>query len=264
MTSTPQSLIQLTDLHLFANPEQGFKGQKPWQNLLDLLAQIEQQGLPDLFLLTGDLSQDESYESYLMLYQLMERIGVSWYWIPGNHDQVDLMSKLKPVIPSVTLGAWQWLLLDSNSGEPYGKLSSSQRMQLQAALEQPEAEHIGVAIHHQPLLVGPARQGKFLVELDTLDDIAGIDSIPLQDEGWLWKTLVDCSAVKAVICGHVHQSHEIKRDGLTLYTTPATSIQFTADINAFELDMLAPGYRRFGLYNDGRVESRVERLASIV
>ncbi|MFG1491430.1 hypothetical protein ABMA58_19420, partial [Oceanospirillum sp. HFRX-1_2] len=131
---------------------------------------------------------------------------------------------------------------------------------LQASLDNPKARFQAVAVHHQPLLVGPERKGLFYSELKDPEQIAGIDSIPLQDDGWLWQTLSQQPQVKAVICGHVHQDQQIGRDGLTLFTTPATSIQFRADINGFEPDDLAPGYRCFQLEDDGELKSRTERL----
>lgn len=255
------SVIQLTDLHLFADQDHIFKGQNPWRNLVAILDQIQQSGWPDLFLLTGDLSQDESEESYQQLYRLMQSTGVSWHWIPGNHDRLDIMQALHPVDFSVVYGQWQWLLLDSQSGEPHGDLSDSQRLQIEAALKQPLAPYQAVAIHHQPLLVGPERQGGNHHHLmDNSPDIAGIDSIPLRDNGWLWQTLTCFEQVKTVICGHVHQEHNLQRGRLNLLTTPATSIQFTSDINEFQLADLAPGYRQLELMADGSVESQVYRL----
>lgn len=256
------TVIQLTDLHLFSNTEQDFKGQNPWQNLNHLLAQIEVDGLPDLFLLTGDLSQDETPESYRLLFERMEETGVPWEWIPGNHDQLDYMACFKPVNASVCLGRWQWLLLNSNSGQPHGELPETERKHLLDALARPKAEFQAVAVHHQPLLVGPERQGAFHCELAQPDQVAGIDNIPLQDDGWLWQTLCKYPQVKAVICGHVHQEHELERDGLTMFTTPATSIQFMPHINDFEIDPQPPGYRCFILSDDGGINSWVVRLQS--
>lgn len=255
------SVIQLTDLHLFADQSYIFKGQNPWHNLVAILERIEASGWPDLFLLTGDLSQDESEDSYQQLYQLMQSTGVAWHWIPGNHDRLELMQALHPVDFSVVYGQWQWLLLDSQSGEPHGDLSDAQRKQLKQALKQPLAPYQAVAIHHQPLLVGPERQGKKHHHLmDNSPDIAGIDSIPLRDNGWLWQTLNDFEPVKTVICGHVHQEQNLQQGRLSLLTTPATSIQFTSDINDFQLAELAPGYRQLKLMSDGSVESQVFRL----
>ncbi|OOV88759.1 metallophosphoesterase [Oceanospirillum linum] len=256
----PVSVIQLTDLHLFARTEQDFKGQNPWQNLQAILQQIERQGLPDLFLLTGDLSQDETSESYRILSERMDAVGVPWVWIPGNHDQPELMAQYRSVESSVCLGRWQWLLLSSNSGQPHGELSVPARNQLLEMLADPMAEFQAVAVHHQPLLVGPDRQGFFHSELAEPGQVAGIDSIPLRDDGWLWQTLCEYRHVKAVICGHVHQAHQIERDGLVLYTTPATSIQFAPHINNFEIDSQAPGYRNLTLLDDGNILSKVERL----
>ena len=258
------SVIQLTDLHLLADITQDFKGQNPWRNLNRLLAQIACEGQPDLYLLTGDLCQDHSPEAARMVYQMlaerMDQTGACWKWIPGNHDEPDLMAEFKTPESSVVVGNWQWLLLNSNSGSPHGELADSERQALQAFLGNPKARFQAVAVHHQPLLVGSERQGLFYCELSNPDQVAGIDNIPLQDDGWLWQSLCQQPQVKAVICGHVHQDQQIKRDGLTLFTAPATSIQFRADINDFELDELAAGYRYFYLSDDGSVVSRVERL----
>jgi len=260
------SVIQLTDLHLLADTHQKFKGQNPWSNFNRLLAQIACGDQPDLYLLTGDLCQDHSPEAcravYRMLAERMDQTGCLWQWIPGNHDQPELMAEYKAQESSVVVGDWQWLLLNSNSGSPHGELADSERQTLQASLDNPKARFQAVAVHHQPLLVGPGRQGLFYSELPEPEAVAGIDSIPLRDNGWLWQVLCEQAQVKAAICGHVHQEHELERDGLTLFTTPATSIQFTADINGFELDPAPPGYRCFELLNDGSVKSCTERLKS--
>lgn len=258
------SVIQLTDLHLLADIAEDFKGQNPWRNLNRLLAQIACEGQPDLYLLTGDLCQDHSPEAarkvYRMLAECMDKTGIRWQWIPGNHDEPKLMAEFKKVEPSVVVGDWQWLLLNSNSGSPHGELADNERQVLLASLSDPKAAYQAVAVHHQPLLVGPERKGFFYSELSDPDQVAGIDSIPLRDAGWLWQTLCQQSQVKAVICGHVHQDQQIERDGLILFTTPATSIQFKADINGFELEQLLPGYRCIQLSDKGAVESWVERL----
>lgn len=260
----PVSVIQLTDLHLLADITQGFKGQNPWHNLNRLLAQIACEGQPDLYLLTGDLCQDPSPEAartvYRMLAERMDQTGARWQWIPGNHDEPKLMAEFKTPESSVVVGDWQWLLLNSNCGNPHGELVDSERQMMHSALANPSAIFQAVAVHHQPLLVGPNRKGLFYSELTDPDQVAGIDSIPLQDGDWLWQNLSQKKQVKAVVCGHVHQSQQIERDGLMFYTAPATSVQFKADINAFELDNLAPGYRYFELSDDGLVISRDERL----
>lgn len=256
-------LIQLTDLHLLADPEADFKGQQPWHNFLAILAEIEQSGWPDLFLLTGDLSQDESLESYERLYQTMQATGVPWYWLPGNHDRVDLMQSLHPIEFSVLCKDWCFLLLNSQSGQPHGVLDQAQRVLIQQVLQQQRAKPILVAVHHHPLLVGAGRLGELHHSTQEGDDnIQGIDQIPLRDSGWLWQTLSQQPAVKLVLCGHVHQAQQVIRDGLTLLTTPATSIQFKAAVNDFELDEQKAGYRIIQLETDGGFFTEVKRLTA--
>ena len=268
------TVIQLTDLHLLADTAESFKGCNPWRNLNRLLAQITSKHLsdkrePDLFLLTGDLCQDHSPKAaaqvYRMLAECMDNTGVLWQWIPGNHDQPDLMKAYKAPQFSVQVGDWEWLLLNSCSGQPFGELAGSERQALLAALAEPKARYQAVAVHHQPLLVGPDRQGCFYRELTDAssgaDAVSGIDRIPLRDGDWLWCILQNQPQVKAVVCGHVHQDQCIERDGLTLYTTPATSVQFAPNINGFEIDEQQPGYRQLTLYDDGHLETEVRRLS---
>ena len=73
---------------------------------------------PDLLLLTGDLSQDETPESYQRLVSLIAPLGIPAYWIPGNHDNIPVMAEIlnqPPLSPekSWMLGNWQFLLLSS-------------------------------------------------------------------------------------------------------------------------------------------------------
>lgn len=254
-------LIQLTDLHLLADPEACFKGQKPWHNLMAILDAIEQEGWPDLLLLTGDLSQDVSQASYVRLYERLQLTGVPWYWLPGNHDCVDAMQALHPIQFVAVHQGWRLLLLNTQSGQPQGALDMRQRQAILQQLESHRAEPILVALHHQPLLVGEGRLGQLHQSSQDGDEqIQGIDQIPLRDEGWLWQTLSQYSAVKLVLCGHVHQAQQIEREGLTLLTTPATSIQFQAGINAFELDPQPAGYRVIRLEAQGGFTTEVKRL----
>lgn len=254
-------LIQLTDLHLLADPDANFKGQQPWHNFVAILAEIEQSGWPDIFLLTGDLSQDESLESYKRLYHRMQATGVPWHWLPGNHDHIEFMQLLHPIEFSVSYNGWCFLLLNSQSGQPHGALDQAQRMAIQQLVRTQQAKPILVAVHHHPLLVGAGRLGELHHPTQENDDnIQGIDLIPLRDSGWLWQTLSQQSAVKLVLCGHVHQAQQVTRDGLTLLTTPATSIQFKADVNDFELDEQNAGYRVILLNAEGSFNTEVKRL----
>src|SRR5580704_3318027 len=87
-------LIQISDLHLFAEPEKTLLGLNTAKSFEAVLACIEQDPIsPDMIILTGDLSQDDSAGAYLYIAKACERFTCPVYWIPGNHDVPDLMQK---------------------------------------------------------------------------------------------------------------------------------------------------------------------------
>ncbi len=45
----------------------------------------------DLIFLTGDLSQDETHQSYEKITEQLSQLNAPVYWIPGNHDNVTHM-----------------------------------------------------------------------------------------------------------------------------------------------------------------------------
>lgn len=98
MSQTSLLIAQITDTHLFAESDQCLLGLKTIESLRTVLNQVDAlEQRPDLLLLTGDLSQDGSAESYQTLQELLIPLGIPAYWIPGNHDCPATMERvLKP------------------------------------------------------------------------------------------------------------------------------------------------------------------------
>jgi Icc protein len=67
--------------------------------------------------------------------------------------------------------------------------------------------------------------------------------------------------VRGLVWGHVHQALDEQRGGLTLMSTPSTCFQFVPRRDDFAIDYVAPGYRQIRLHPDGRIETRVRRVA---
>src|SRR5690554_1994189 len=98
-TSLPQDqsvapvvrVVQITDTHLFREPEGRLLGMNTQQSFEQVLGQIADIGSPpDLVLATGDISQDASVESYQRFAATVSRLAAPCYWIPGNHDRVEV------------------------------------------------------------------------------------------------------------------------------------------------------------------------------
>ena len=95
MTTNTFRLVQMTDLHLLADPQALYRGKATRTSFLEAL-KLACHLKPDLLLLTGDLAEDEQPATYQWLYQQLEASGLTWQWLPGNHDQPALMNELKP------------------------------------------------------------------------------------------------------------------------------------------------------------------------
>ena len=70
--------------------------------------------------------------------------------------------------------------------------------------------------------------------------------------------------VRAIINGHIHQEFQGGRDGITVYGTPSTNVQFRARSDQPGYADLEPGYRRLALHPDGRIETQVVRATGVV
>ena len=111
-------LVQLSDSHLFAEADTTLLGMNTRASLQRVIELVrEQQPRIDLVLATGDLSQDGTLESYQQFRDMTRRIGAPARWIPGNHDEPQVMAQaavhsdlLEPV---VDIGNWRITLLDS-------------------------------------------------------------------------------------------------------------------------------------------------------
>ncbi len=243
-------IVQLTDSHLFARDSGDLLGLDTLDSLnsvIDLV--LNEIARMDLVLATGDITQDGSEDAYRRFISASLRLPAPCHWIPGNHDDAQLMQRLGNASGMsrdwVDIGNWRIVLLDSSiAGSVAGYLADSQLQRLDDALATAGERHLMVCLHHHPVDIGS----------DWMQPIG------LHNSAALFDRLSDQSAVKAVLWGHVHQEFDRVRQGVRLLATPSTCVQFAADSRDFATDTLAPGYRWLRLYDDGRLETGVSRL----
>jgi len=247
---TTRKLIQITDTHLFEDPEGRQKGVNTRRSLAAVVAHAAATHPDaDAVLLTGDLSQDETAASYELLLELIEPLrGAPVHAIPGNHDDAGHMRRILEqegiaVLRDLQLDNWRVALLNSQvPGRVHGELGADQIAALSRSLG--SSEYIIVALHHPPLSI----------------DSAWLDASRCLDGQALLEALAD-SPVRAVVCGHIHQQFETRADGLPVMATPSTCVQFKPGMEQFATDdEAAPGYRVFELGADGGWSSSVVRV----
>lgn len=247
MAESTYTLIQITDTHLLADPEQHLYGGRVDAACDAVLAAARRRfPRPDAILLSGDLVHDESAAGYRRLARKLRGWAPAIHAIPGNHDDPDTMAReLRPVQVGgiATLGGWRLHFLDSRvPGRDGGRLGRRQLARLAAELTDDPAL---IVVHHPPVAVGTP----------------WIDDLGLDDGDELCALLRTRPGVRGVVSGHVHQSVDRRVDGWRLLTTPATCRQFLPGSTDHAEDRRRPpGYRSLRLHPDGRLTSRVFRV----
>lgn len=207
-------LLQLTDCHLLADPQGDYQQIKPYQHLASLLSALKNQPF-DALILTGDLTQDHSLASYLLLAELLKDWSSPVFYLPGNHDEPALMAEAfaKPpffAATELTASGWKWLLLNSKGPTPAGEFDPPRLVELEAALKK-DPTPVWIYCHHHPIPIG-----------------AAIDRHSLQQPEALLTLLAAHPLVKGLAHGHCHHAYQTTHAaGLTIVGCPATSVQFT-------------------------------------
>lgn len=234
-------LVQLTDLHIFADEYALLNGANTRENFLVVLRQVLGDQ-PDYIVLTGDISGDHEASVYPWVMGIMEDTGVPWSWLPGNHDEFSFMQS--KFLREISLGKWRVLQLNSQvEGERYGDLSDDEIEFLQTSLTKDNTTPTLVMVHHHVCDIGSC-----------LDD-GRIKSNRFFD------CLASHMCVKAVVHGHIHQAWEGQHAHFLILGTPSTSVQFLPKAARFLFDcQRGPGYRLFDLHPWGNFYSEVRRV----
>jgi 3',5'-cyclic-AMP phosphodiesterase len=254
-------ILQITDPHLYGNASGNLRGVETDSSLRNVLDEafapdVSAHGAaasaPDYsaILVTGDLVQDDP-SGYLRFKSILGNLRKPVLCIPGNHDEPDAMHQSLCEEPfqycgTRTIGAWQFIMLDSyDPGHVGGRLAASELARLDAALGQSSA-HALVCLHHHPIEMGSR----------------WLDGIGLANADEFWRVIDAHAHVRGIAWGHVHQAYDGERKGVRLFATPSTGAQFLPHSDRYAVDSRPPGYRRFNLHADGRIHSEVRWIES--
>lgn len=246
--------MQFSDSHLFASTDGKLLGMNTDDSLDRVLDLIEtEQPAIDLLLATGDLSQDASIASYQRLIGKLQRFTAPCYWLEGNHDITapmrDALGSPDNMSPCVVhLGNWDIVMLDSTI--PYevpGELDDGDLAFLERSLQAAGGRQVMVCLHHHPIPLG----------------CDWLDTQVVSSADRFFDVIDRHDNVRAIVWGHVHQEYAGERRGVSLYAVPSTCVQFKPQSIDFAVDDIAPGYRWFDLYDDGRIDTGVSRVTGI-
>ena len=242
-------LIQVTDSHIGEHREHRLAGICTYDTFRQVLADIAAlTDRPDMLMVSGDVAAQGKQQAYKLFAEQIRFVDIPYAWMPGNHDDFELMQTsvtAAPYWPLLEFGDWRVISLNSAvKGQVGGTLSESELDFLAATLDNESAHPVIIFIHHPPVPVG----------------CEWIDQQSISNAVELEKIIASAGNVKAIFCGHVHQEFVTAWAGCHVYTTPSTCFQFSANSSKFAMSDDCPAYRWINLHPDGRLDTGVHHL----
>jgi len=221
-------LLQISDLHIVA-PGALASGRLDTLGLLrgaidTIAARLDAIGPIEAVLVTGDISDDGSAESYDLARTELDRLGLPLLVVPGNHDCRDTLRHAfgdLPTMPPTGLIDWRFDMggttvigLDTLvEGQGGGRLRPESFSLLANALDASGDRPVLVALHQPPLRTG----------------IRFMDAIGLENSDELAAVLEQRTAPVRIVAGHVHGVHHGALGPHTVVTAPSTCSAFALD-----------------------------------
>lgn len=253
--SRPVTLLQFTDTHLYADLSRCMDGVQTSATLTELVEKASATETFDYVVVTGDISQDFTVESYDHLADIIGRLNKPVYTLPGNHDDPSIMKDSKPIHEglfqterSFVAGHWLMVLLDSTiKNRHVGELGETEMNRLDSLLKEHSDKFALICLHHNPINMKPDRE----------------DLMMLSNAEQFFDLINRYEKVRGVIWGHVHQEFLEERNGVKYMASPSSCVQYTPAARGVTVDPRPPGYRRLQLHDDGTIETEVVRLDKV-
>jgi Icc protein len=219
------TFLQLSDLHL-APPGQLLAGIDPIRQMRSVLARINQFDVaPEFIIISGDLTDDGSAESYEVVKEVLQELGAGAtpvFLALGNHDDRATFRQIVlgeqcfdhqgPYHHSQLVDELRVIVLDSTiPGDVGGSLGATQLSWLETQLGDPAPQGNLIVLHHPCRLAAPAHHfPAFIVQ-----EAAALEVIVARHR----------ERVVGVLAGHSHQANSAPFGGTLHVTAPAVLCQ---------------------------------------
>ena len=176
--------------------------------------------VPNLVLITGDLTDEGSPEEYEALRELLAPLKHTFAVMPGNHDDRDHLRAAFADhfwLPAedelhfgIDVGAVRILALDTSvPGLHHGELSLASLMWLERELAANVHRPVVIAMHHPPFVTG----------------IPYLDLYGLRDVDAFVEIVSRYDNIDRIVAGHVHRSMQTRIGSVPILTCPSTTTQ---------------------------------------
>ncbi len=241
-------LIQITDTHIQEKGTDLFNGFDTSASLQQVIKALQENETDaDCLLITGDLVNVPTEAAYQELADILASVKKPVFWLPGNHDNPELMDYVLgknsfDTCKIIQANNWRVILVNSHlMGEHAGEITEEEYHFLETALNESKESNILIALHHHPISINSL----------------WMDSMMLTNPEKLLELIEQHKQVKGVIWGHIHQQFEMVINEVHFLGSPSTCIQFKPKATAYEADKKSPGYQSLNMFNSGNIKSKV-------
>ena len=246
-------MIQITDLHITKDIENIKNDCKPYQTLSNTLKHIEHHhsNVKDV-VITGDLSNDYTRESYMIIRNLLKKYQSTFYILPGNHDKLEHINTIcdeQITTNSIDLSMSKTLVYNFDThvpGKINGHLKKIQIDELSKKLQNCMGMNKVIIFTHHPIIE---------IGSEWIDE-----HISENSEELIQLMLSHTDKEFKIFSGHVHQEFNYIKNNIEFFTTPSTCYQFKNQSENFALETnLSYGYRVITLH-DNSIRTKVLRI----
>ena len=219
-------LCQISDLHVMAGRALAY-GVVDTASCLERCVQriVSLDPLPDVIIATGDLVDFPDARSYGLLREILARLPLPVFLMPGNHDE---RQELRAAFPdhrylrrdsdflqyAIDEYPVRLLALDTViPGQPEGTLCARRLQWLETRLRESDAPTV-IALHHPPFYTG----------------IGHMDEMGLDNSSGLADIVRRHPQVQRIICGHLHRPIQALFAGTMASVCPSTAHQVLLDL----------------------------------
>jgi 3',5'-cyclic-AMP phosphodiesterase len=232
----PFLVAQLSDPHIGAE----WADRDPVAGLRAAVASVRRvHPEPDIVVVTGDLADHAADGEYEQAREILERLRLPTYVLPGNHDDrgalrrhFGLPGEADDVVQyTVNAGPLRLIALDSIlPREDSGELDAARLAWLDAALAQAPDTPTLLALHHPPLLTG----------VPVWDELA----LAPADQSALRDVVSRHRQITRLIAGHVHRMMTTTLADACVITAPSTYVQAALDFRLRKIELTddPPGF----------------------
>lgn len=221
-------IAHFSDLHLTSG-NQSIWGVNTYDNFYKAIRLLNGINDIDAILVTGDISDDGSLESYQTADALFKQSSIPTYWCPGNHDSMDFFKSQREqyskIVRSVIIKGYKIVFVNSvvedkdcpNKNRSRGKITQKELEDIKKAISSDDLPVI-IAMHHPSYSMNSWLDEKILINKEKFNKFVSFKN------------------VKLVLFGHVHHFHVYRYTNPFVASASSIGFAFKKDLPKFQID----------------------------